>query len=202
MISLICNINCLFFVSPFILDFIINLCTCSSDISYGELGTDILMMNSGDGSGGGNFPGGGQGGGPGGGPPPGYPGGPPLYLANVREDGQYPTHNTWPVSVIETYNPTGDIPPQNDRQLGVLMDYRFGNDVRPLGWANWTVSKVLPSNSMVDRIARARLLNHIIDHRSSIPTAYVQMDVSSDTPRWDSVRITSYLINSLNNSCN
>ena len=197
------------FVSPFSLDFIINLCTCNSDILDGGLSTDILMMNSGDGSGGGNFPGGGspggdQGGGPNhGGGPPGSQWRPHHYLANVREDGQsYQTHNTSPDSVLETFNPTGNIPPENDRQLGVLIDYRFEHDVRPLGWSNWTVSKIFPSNSMVDRIARARLLNHIIDHRSDIPTAYGQLDVRSDTPRWDSVRITSYLINSLNNSSN
>jgi hypothetical protein len=56
----------------FSLDFLINLCTCSSYIWNEEFSTHILMMNSGDGSGGGNYPGGGHfpagGGDPGNGP--------------------------------------------------------------------------------------------------------------------------------------
>jgi hypothetical protein len=167
------------------------------------------MMNSGNGSGGGDLPvGGNYSGNQGGGPNPGGgPHGPQWhpyhYSANVREDGQtYQTGNTSPASVLWTYDPTGQLPPQNDRQLGILIDYRFEHNVRSLGFERWTVSNTFPGDSLVDRTARERLLAHIFEHRSNLPTAYGQLDLRSDRPKCDSVRITSYLINSLNNSYN
>jgi hypothetical protein len=126
---------------------------------------------------------------------------PHEYHPSIREDGQkYPKSNSSPVSVLETYNPAGDIPPQNDKQLGVLIDYRFEHYVRPMGYAQWNVANIFPNDSMVDKIARARLLNHIYDNQSVLPTAYKELDCFSGIPKWNSVTITSYLINSLNNS--
>lgn len=110
--------------------------------------------------------------------------------------------NSSPVSVLETYDPTGHIPPQNDKQLGVLMDYIFEHKVRSMAYAQWNVGNTFPSDSLVDNTARARLLAHIFDHRSVLPTAYKQLDIQSGTPKWNSVKITSYIINSLNNSNN
>lgn len=173
---------------------------CSLDKSSADINTDILNMNSG---GGGNYPGSSNSGGDqGGSPNPG--GGPewrPYHYAPIKEDGQrYETPNASPVSILETYDPTGNIPPQNDRQLGVLIEYRFEHNVRSLGYNNWNVSNTLPSNSLVDNIAKQRLLAHIFEHRSDLPTAYKELDFSSGTPKWNSVTITSYLINSLYNS--
>lgn len=157
--------------------------------------------------GGGNYPGDGNSGGDQGGGFSNFGGGPQWrphhYDPSVREDGQkYETPNTSPVSVLETYDPTGHIPPQNDKQLGVLIDYRFEHNVRWLGYENWNVSNTLPNNSFVDKIAKQRLLAHIIEHRSDLPTAYRELDLNSGTPKLDSVKITSYIINSLNNSNN
>lgn len=161
------------------------------------------MMNSGSGSGN-NMPGGSNNGGnSGGGGGPGPLWQPFQYQPNVREDGRYyPPNPIPPSSVITTYNPTGNIPPQNDRELGVLLQYRFDHNVRSLGYNEWNISNAFPSNSMIDRTARARLLNHIIDHPSALASSYRQMDIRVDTPRWNRVKITSHLINSLHNSNN
>ncbi len=164
----------------------------------------IIIMNSGDNPGGTNSSGGGNngigpGGGPGGGPRSNWQ--PHNYVDLPKEDGsRYTPLPTASSSVLNTYDPTGNIPPANDKQLGVLMDYRFAHNVRATGFNNWDVSHTFPSNSMVDRISRARLLNHIIKYKSNIPSAFNQLDVSLDTPKWDNVRITSFLINSLNHS--
>jgi len=158
-----------------------------------------LMMSSGDGSGNGNFPGGGNNGdNPGGGGPQWQP---YQYHSHIREDGRsYPTNNIPPSTVLQTYDPAGNIPPQNDREVGVLMQYRFNHNVRSLGYNNFTVSNTFNGDGIVDRMARERLLQHILGYRSRLPTAYRELDVYSDTPRWDRVRITSFLINSLYNS--
>lgn len=125
------------------------------------------------------------------------------YMANVREDGQkYPMPSSSPASVLETYDPTGHIPPQNDKQLGVLVDYIFNHRVRSMGYDQWNVWNIFPSDSLVDKTARARLLAHIYDNKSVLPTAYKELDLKSGIPKWNSVRVTSYLINSLNNSNN
>jgi len=157
------------------------------------------MMSSGDGSGNGNFPGGGNNGdNPGGGGPQWQP---YQYHSHIREDGRsYPTNNIPPSTVLQTYDPAGNIPPQNDREVGVLMQYRFNHNVRSLGYNNFTVSNTFNGDGIVDRMARERLLQHILGYRSRLPTAYRELDVYSDTPRWDRVRITSFLINSLYNS--
>jgi len=63
------------------------------------------------------------------------------------------------------------------------MDYRFEKEVRKLGINYWNVDNTFPSNSLTDRIARARLLNHIIKYKADLPSAYRQIDVSSDIPR-------------------
>lgn len=153
--------------------------------------------------GGGNYPGGGNSGGAEGGSsnPGGGPQWRPYHYPSIREDGQrYETPNPSPASVLETYDPTGHIPPQNDKQLGVLMDYRFAHNVRPLGYDCWKVSYTFPSNSLVDSTAKQRLFAHIFENRSTLPTAYRELDIGSGTPKWEKVTITSYLINSLNHS--
>jgi hypothetical protein len=71
-----------------------------------------------------------------------------------------------------------------------------------MGYSNWRISNVFPSDSIVDRIAKERLLAHIYDHRSELSSAYAQMDMLSGIPKWESVKITSYLITSLNYSNN
>ena len=161
-------------------------------------------MDSGNNPGGNNSSGGGNngsgpGGGPGGGPRFNWQ--PHNYVNLPKENGsRYTPLPTPPSSVVDTYDPRGTIPPASDKQLGVLMDYRFAHNVRSTGFNNWDVSHTFPSNSMVDRISRARLLNHIIKYKSDIPSAFNQLDVSLDTPKWERVRITSFLINSLNHS--
>ena len=171
--------------------------------SYVNEGHDwhTVMMDSGNNPGGNNSSGGGNGIGPGGGPGGGPNWQPHNYVDLPKENGSRNTPlPTPPSSVLNTYDPTGNIPPASDKQLGVLMDYRFAHNVRATGFNNWDVSHTFPSNSMVDRISRARLLNHIIKYKADIPSAFNQLDVSLDTPKWDRVRITSFLINSLNHS--
>lgn len=168
-----------------------------------HLNTDIVNMNpvGGDNPGGGtNVPGSNQSGGsnPGGGS--GWR--PFHYSSNVREDGNSYTSGASPSLVLQTYDPKGNIPVQNDRQLGVLIDYRFNNGVKSLSYDQWNIANTLPSDSMVDKIAREKLLAHIFDHRSVLPTAYRQLNFIDGTPKWNSVKVTSYLINSLNNSSN
>jgi hypothetical protein len=80
------------------------------------------------------------------------------------------------------------------------MAYRFEIQVRELGYRCWDVKHTFPSNSLTDKTARARLLSHILTHKQDLPSAYHQIDISLDTPRWDKVKITSFLINSLNRS--
>lgn len=179
---------------------------CSLDIWSTDTDTFIVNMNPGGNSSGGDAgfnPGGGSSNPEGGGPNPG--GGPQWrpfeYQSNVREDNQrYPMSNISPVSVLETYDPTGNIPPQNDRELGVLMDYNFNHKVRSLGFDCWNVKNTFPSDSLVDKSAKSRLLVHIYDNRSRLPTAYKQLDLLNGGPKWEAVSITSYLINSLHNS--
>jgi hypothetical protein len=186
----------------------------SLDVLSEHINTDSLNMNP---FGGDNSPGSGgttpranQSGGTtpranqGGGPNPGPPGWRPYaYLAHIREDGgSYPMNNTSPASVLQTYDPAGSLPVQSDRQLGVLIDYRFEHYVRAMGYSNWNVANIFPSNSMTDEIAKQRLFGHIFDHKSELASAYEQMDMLSGTPKWHAVKVTSYLINSLNNSNN
>lgn len=175
---------------------------CSLDKSSADINTDILKMNSGGGS---NYPGGGNSGGDqGGSPNPG--GGPqwrPYHYQPIKENGErYETPIASPALVLETYDPTGHIPPQNDRQLGILIEFRFEDYVRSLGYNNWNVARTLPSNSLVDKMARERLLAHIFEHKSDLPTAYKELDIKSGTPKWNSVTITSYLLISLYHSNN
>lgn len=176
-----------------------------------DINTDILKAipsegnNPGGGSSGGNESGG-PGSDPSGGPNPG--GGPDWhpfqYQDTVREDGwRYDAHhNTSTVSVLQTYDPAGDVPVQNDKELGVLLDYRFTHQIRGLGYSHWNIAKTFSSDNMVDHTAKQRLLAHIYDHRSRLPTAYGQLDLRNGSPKWGSVKITSVLINSLNHSNN
>lgn len=178
---------------------------CNLDIWSADIDTDILNVKPGSGYEGnypeGGNPGGDQGGNtnPGGGPQkPQWQ--PFKYSPYVKEDGQPYPQDTSPASVLETYNPTSNIPPQNDKELGVLIDYRFAHYVRRLGYSKWNVSKIFPSNGIIDSIAKQMLLAHIFEHKSDLPTAYSQLDLKSGTPKWDNVKVTSFLINSLNNS--
>jgi len=63
------------------------------------------------------------------------------------------------------------------------MQYRFNHNVRSLGYNNFTVSNTFNGDGIVDRMARERLLQHILGYRSRLPTAYRELDVYSDTPR-------------------
>ena len=161
----------------------------------------IVMMDSGENSGGNNLPGGG-GSGNNGSDPGGKPDWKPANYENLRKEDDSPYSSTYvqPSSVLETYNPADNNPPQTDKQLSVLIDYRFETRVRKLGFNNWNVHYIFPGNNMTDRIARARLLNHILKYKSDLPRSYRQLDVSSDVPRWKEVAVTSFLINSLNRS--
>ncbi len=180
---------------------------CSIDTWSADINTDILNASNGNG---GNYPEGGNPWGDQGGNPNPNPGGGPQkpqwrpfeYHPNIKEKGSYPPDNHSPASVLETYDPTGKIPPQNDKQLGVLIDYRFGQIVRPRGFYYWNVSNVFPNDNLIDNTARERLLAHIYDHRSDLPTAYKELGINNGPPQWDKVRITSYIINSLNRSNN
>jgi hypothetical protein len=84
----------------------------------------------------------------------------------------------------------------------VLIDYRWTIELKRLGYNYWNIGNTFPSDSIIDKIAREKLLAHIFDHRSVLPSAYAEMNLLSGTPKWDSVRVTSYLITSLNLSKN
>lgn len=128
---------------------------------------------------------------------------PYKYPDIVGEDGEpYQTHPS-PAAVLETYDPNGSVPPSNDKELGVLLSYRFAYDVRKLGLINWKVSNAFPSDSIIDQISKQRLLAHILDNKTHLPTAFREVDAIKDgIPKWNSVTITSWLINSLNHSDN
>jgi hypothetical protein len=158
----------------------------------------LIYGDSGDGSGGSNLPNGDNNGmNPGGKPP--YK---PYNYQHLHKENGSPYTSTYkdPSSVLEIYNPATNKPPQNDRELGILLGYKFNKDVRTLGYNNWTIKNTFPSNDFTDRISRAKLFNHIMKYRRDIPTAFNQVDISSDTPKWDQVMVTSFLVNSLNRS--
>ena len=120
------------------------------------------------------------------------------YGANVREDGRLFAREATIEAVLATYNPRSGIPPMNERQLGVLIDYRFENGLREQGFHNWTVDKLFPYDNLVDRTARERLFAHIFNERRTLVTAYREMVAGSGGPQWNNVRVTTYIINSLN----
>ena len=102
--------------------------------------------------------------------------------------------------ILNSYNPEGDIPPKTDRELSVLLDYRFEHKVRSLGYKHWNVDKAFPDDTIVDKISKARLYNHIYDNKKYLGPTFNQMDFKSDNTPWDKVIITSQLINSLQKS--
>lgn len=157
---------------------------------------------SGSGSGGNNLPGGGgNNGNNSGGPNPNDTWRPYNYEHQPKEKGgRYTSTYIQPSTVLPNYNPAEDTPPKTDRQLSVLLDYRFNKRVQQLGYCNWNVQNAFPSDSLTDQIAKKMLFNHIFDHKTDIPTAYNQINVRLDVTPWDNVQITSYLINSLNRS--
>jgi hypothetical protein len=158
----------------------------------------IVNMSSNGGSNGGptgndfpNNPNNSSGGGAGGGWRP--------YPFERKENGEVYANIISPWG-MEGYDPTGNTPPSNNKQVGVLMKYRFEHNVRPLGYNHWTVANVFPSDSLIDKMAKTRLQGHILDSRAEIPSAFRQIDIRKDEPNWSSVRVTSYLINSLMHS--
>lgn len=203
------------------------MCNSGLDVWLSDLNLDTLQTNQ-IGFPGGNSAGGTPGGGlPGGNP--GNPGGPPGWSNPfpLRMEGEDPTEGGWRTesdwrpfqysqfareddrfygtnyptnSGLETYYPWDEIPALNDKQLGVLLDYRFENHVRHLGYSKWTIANAFPSNSLVDRMARERLLAHIFDKKKVLVTAYKQLNLKNGDPQWNSVTITSFIINSLNRS--
>lgn len=119
-----------------------NLYICSLDIWSADIDSYNVYMKpdggfyKGDASKGPNY-----GGDPSVGPNPG--GGPkwrPFEYQNLKQDGKkYDVFTASPASVLETYDPSGSIPPKNDKQLGVFMDYNFRFKVRKLGYDYWNV---------------------------------------------------------------
>lgn len=162
----------------------------------------VSGSGSGSGSGGNKLPdGGGNNGNNSGGPNPNDTWRPYNYEHQPKEKGgRYTSTYIQPSTVLPNYNPVEDTPPKTDRQLSVLLDYRFNTRVKQLGYLNWNVENAFPSGSLTDQIAKKMLFNHIFDHKTDIPTAYKQINVSLDDTPWDNVQITSYLINSLNRS--
>lgn len=127
----------------------------------------------------------------------------PYFYKYYRTDAdELRTSDTSPDLVLETYNPTGDVPPQNDKQLGVLIDYRYHFYVQHLGYNHWYVNRIFPGGNIIDNIAKERLFAHIFDQRAVLSNAYNQLNLANGTPNWNDVRITSQIIASLNNSNN
>ena len=114
--------------------------------------TNIFNMSpsgsgGGSSSGGPNNPGGGNNSG-GGNNPGGWS--PFHYVPGVREDGSfYSVDSPSPSLVLQNYNPAGDVPVKSDKELGVLIDFRYHHGVRAMGYRNWRISNVFPSDSMV-----------------------------------------------------
>jgi len=179
-----------------------------------DLNIDILNVNgeSGNNAGGGNYGGdqnsssGSNTQGPQGPEGPRRPRGPqdwrPFHYPDYapRENGRhYPADSASPMTILQTFNPESGLPPQNDKQLGVLLDYRF-HCIRDWGYYEWNVKNIFPNDDLVDRISRERIIAHIHDFQRDLPTAYKQLDMASGTPKLHKVEVTSYLINSLNHS--
>ena len=167
---------------------------------YYEFNWYTVMMDSGDNSGGNNLSGGGSGNN--GTNPGGDPNWKPFSYEHLPKENKsrYSSSYIQPSSVLETYNPAADMPAQTDRELSLLLDYKFSTKVRELGYNNWNIQNTFPSNSWTDRMAKSRLLNHIIKYKADLPSAFRQVDISTDVPKWNKVKVTSYLINSLNRS--
>jgi hypothetical protein len=60
------------------------------------------------------------------------PGNRPNQTGGSNSGGGY---NPSPRLIIETYKPAGSIPVQNDKELGVLIAYRYNHGVRALGYS-------------------------------------------------------------------
>jgi hypothetical protein len=180
------------------------LLSISNYVTNEHLEWNMLTMSSGDNSGGGNIPGNHNNNSSGGGGNGGGSGWEPFDYSSTRKENGRPYRESLPspAFIMYGYDPRGDVPPATDRQVGVLMDYRFGRFVRDLGYNHWNVANTFPSDSIIDKLARARLQSHILGNMRNIPSTYKEMDITKDNPSWDSVRITSHLINSLYHSNN
>lgn len=93
---------------------------------------------------------------------------------------------------VTTYDPLGDIPPTDNRELYVLIRYRLQR-LTELGGFNhgstFRVTQVFGTDNLVNNMAKQLLLRHILNNRYQLGTAYRQLVDSTRTNSDDEPRI-------------
>lgn len=119
---------------------------------------------------------------------------------NRENMGHYRLHNLQ----TEPYNPLGNRPPMCDRQLGELIECkaRLYQRFVPSRYPDLRVGDVFNTESIIDKIARERLLGHILDYKFILTSSYNELELNLNTGyhKLYSVKITPLLIYSLKNS--
>lgn len=155
-----------------------------------ECALDILNITEGGGSGSDpNFQSGSN---PGGhNPQGGEPG--TSCLADSENSSSKKMKYTGFTPFCKEYDPAGDNPPTNKKELYDLLQYRIArlNDPNYL-----TVGRILQENTLVNSGAKNLLLDHILDNRIELSTAYRRYNIYFN---WNEVRIsaTSPIMSSL-----
>nr|AFE02862.1 hypothetical protein AFUA_m0440 [Aspergillus fumigatus]AFE02882.1 hypothetical protein AFUD_m0440 [Aspergillus fumigatus]QUL58759.1 hypothetical protein [Aspergillus fumigatus] len=114
----------------------------------------------------------------------------------------------WQYSIYDIYtkpyNPLGNRPPMCDRQLGELIECKAQLYQRfvPSRYPDLRVGDVFNTDSIIDKIARERLLGHILDYKFILTSSYNELELNLDTGyhKLYTVKITPLLIYSLKNS--
>jgi len=98
------------------------------------------------------------------------------------------------------YDPAGDYPPTNKKELYDLLQYRIARvDNHPSNPSSFSVGRILYANTLVNNGAKSLLLEHILDNKIELSTAYKQYNMHST---WSPVSIsaTSPIMYSLSKS--
>ena len=114
----------------------------------------------------------------------------------------------WQYSIYDIYtkpyNPLGNRPPMCDRQLGELIECKaqLYQIFVPSRYPDLRVGDVFNTDSIIDKIARERLLGHILDYKFILTSSYNELELNLDTGyhKLYTVKITPLLIYSLKNS--
>lgn len=83
------------------------------------------------------------------------------------------------------YDPAGDNPPTDKKELYDLLQYRIA---RVNNSGGITVARILNGNTLVNSGAKNLLLDHILDNRIELSTAYRQYSMYS---KWGTVNISA-----------
>jgi len=119
--------------------------------------------------------------------------------------------NMIPAGAGSVYDPLGIMPPNNNRELYALIQYRLlrihatgGAGDFPLSY-NYRITQILGTDNLVNNGAKQMLCRYILDNREELSTAYRQLVASTDKEgniRWSgiSIGLNSPIMRSLANS--